>query len=65
MNVASLSLAAQFPNRGGNVELTLTLQSIDRRNDMTTSDPKNEPKTPKADQAQIHDLPESRGLRGS
>ena len=31
---------------------------------MTTSDPKNEPKTPKADQARIRDLPEPKGLQG-
>ena len=30
---------------------------------MTTSDPKNEPKTPKADQARITDLPEPKDSR--
>ena len=43
--------------------LNLTLQSIDRRNDMATSNATNDPKTAKADQARIADLPESKDSR--
>jgi hypothetical protein len=45
------------------VVLTLTLQSIDRRRDMTTSNPTIDPKTTKADPARIKDLPEPKGSR--
>ena len=45
------------------MELNLTLQSIDRRSDMTTSNPTNDPKTAKADEAKIQDLPESKDSR--
>src|SRR4051794_17593708 len=39
------------------------VRSIDRSDDMTTSDPKKEPKTAKADEASIRDLPESKDSR--
>jgi hypothetical protein len=45
------------------VELSLTLQSIERRSDMTTSNPTNDPKMAKADEARIKDLPESKDFR--
>jgi hypothetical protein len=57
VNVAGLRLRRTVS------ETRRQVQSIDWRNAMATSNPTNDPKTAKADEARIQDLPESEDFR--